>query len=360
MDQAAMETRRATRDTIGDALRRAARRHRGRILLRFADRRWGAEALDRTADRVARALLATGLRRGDRVVAYGRNSDGYLLAWLGCARAGLVHVPANYALTAGELGYILEQCGARALLHDPALAATADAAAAAQGTALRGTLSEGGGGLDALAAALDPAWDPPEGEPPPDEDLAETDLVQIIYTSGTTGLPKGAMMTHRAYLFEYMGCAQALDYGAADRSLAALPLYHTAQMHAFTMPQLLLGAETLLIEAPEPARVLELIERERITSFFAPPTVWIGLLRHPEFGRRDLSSLRRIYYGAAIMPQPVLQELRERLPNARPYQAYGQSEIAPVATVLGPEEHEARPRSCGRPIPTVETRIVDP
>jgi fatty-acyl-CoA synthase len=347
------EIARATRDTVGDVLRRAARRFRGRTALRFGPRRWSFADLDRAADRVARALLGAGLSRGDRVVAYGRNSDGYLLLWLGCARTGLVHVPANYALTATELAYILGQCGARALFHDPALTAAAE-----QDTPLRGTLAEGAGALDALAAALDPALDRP-GEAPPDDGLADADLVQIIYTSGTTGAPKGAMMTHRAYLAEYAGAAEALDYGAGDRALAALPLYHTAQMHAFTMPQLLVGAETLLIEAPEPAHVLALIEAERITSFFAPPTAWIALLRHPEFGARDLSSLRRVYYGAAIMPVPVLHELRARLPNAHPYNCYGQSEIAPLATVLRPEEHEARPASVGRPVSTVETRIVD-
>ena len=346
---------RATRDTVGDALRRAARRFRNRTALRFAGRAWSFADLDRAADRVARALLGAGLSRGDRVVAYGRNSDGYLLLWLGCARAGLVHVPANFALTATELGYIIGQCSARALLHDAALPA-----AAGQDVALRGTIAEGGAGagLDALGAASDPALDRP-GEAPPDEGLVDTDLVQIIYTSGTTGAPKGAMMTHRAYLAEYGAVVEAMDFGAADRSLAALPLYHTAQMHAFTMPQILVGGETLLIEAPEPARVLALIEAEHITSFFAPPTVWISLLRHPDFGARDLSTLRNLYYGAAIMPVPVLQELRARLPNARPYNCYGQSEIAPLATVLRPEEHEARPASVGRPVPTVETRIVD-
>jgi fatty-acyl-CoA synthase len=358
MDGSGNGVRRACRDTIGDALRRAARRFRSRTALTFGPRRWSFAALDQAADRVARALLGAGLARGDRVVAYGRNSDGYLLAWLGCVRAGLVHVPANYALTPAELGYILNQSGARALLHQPSLADAADAAASMAGTAVRGTLDGGLDGLDVLAAALDPGWDQP-GEAPPDEVLTDTDLVQIIYTSGTTGAPKGAMMTHRAYLAEYMGAAQAFDFGPSDRALAALPLYHAAQMHALTMPQLLVGAETLLIETPEPARVLELIERERITSFFAPPTVWISLLRHDEFARRDLSSLRHIYYGAAIMPVPVLQELRQRLPDARPYNGYGQSEIAPLATVLRPEEHEARPASVGRPIPTVETRVVD-
>jgi fatty-acyl-CoA synthase len=96
------------------------------------------------------------------------------------------------------------------------------------------------------------------------------------------------------------------------------------------------------MESPVPADCLELIERHRLSSFFAPPTVWISLLRHADFSTRDLTKLEKIYYGASIMPLPVLQELRARLPGARPFNAYGQTEIAPVATVLKPEEHQAR------------------
>jgi fatty-acyl-CoA synthase len=344
---------RARRNTIGDAMRRAGSRFRDRPALRFGDNLWSFAALDRAADRVARRLLAEGLRPGDRVCAFGRNSDGYLLLWLGCARAGLVHVPANYALTTAELDYILRQSGAAAVFTQPALRATADAAG---GALLRGTLDVGEGALDVLAVAGDARWDVGE---PPGEAVAETDLVQLQYTSGTTGQPKGAMMTHRAMLAQYASATVELEMRRDDRALAALPLYHTAQMHAFTMPQMLNGAFTLLIEAPQPALVLELIERERITSFFAPPTVWITLLQHPDFARRDLSSLANIYYGASIMPVPVLQELRARLPGARPFNCYGQSEIAPLATVLRPEEHDARPGSVGRAVLNVETRVVD-
>jgi len=124
-------------------------------------------------------------------------------------------------------------------------------------------------------------------------------------------------------------------------------------------PLLLRGGETFLLEAPAPEVCLRCIEAHRITSFFAPPTVWINLLRHPDFDRRNLSSLTHVYYGAAIMPVPVLQELRRRLPGIRPFNCYGQSEIAPLATVLRPEEHDARPASVGRPVLNVATRIVD-
>ena len=348
---------RARRNTIGDGLRRAASRYRERVALRYGERAWSFRALDEAADRVAHALLHKGLAKGDRVAAYGRNSDAYLLLWLGTVRAGLVHVPVNYALTPSELGYIVRQSGAKAVISDAALDGNL-AELKAAGDLMFGHFEDGhfrdGLGLDVLATALD------ETAPrAADQDVADTDLAQILYTSGTTAAPKGAMLTHRAILAEYESCIHELDFGPTDKALAALPLYHSAQMHCFSMPQLMAGATTVLLQAPEPATVLRLIEEHGITSFFSPPTVWISLLRHEDFDRRDLTTLRHVYYGASIMPVPVLGELRRRLPNAGPYTCYGQSEIAPLATVLRPEEHLERPASAGRPVLNVETRVVD-
>ena len=333
---------RATRNTIGDAIGRSAERFRDRVALRFGDRVWTYRSLDAVTTVMAGKLLALKVRRGDRIVMFGRNSDHYLLGWIACCKAGVIHVPANYALSAPELSYIVEQSGASLLLYDPALAETAQAV---------------GGAIAHRLAAIVPGDGVPAGrvlDEPGDDDVA-----QILYTSGTTGAPKGAMLTHRALLSEYASCIVACDYVESDRTLAALPLYHAAQMHTFAMPQLLAGADILLIESPVPALCLELIERHRLTSFFAPPTVWIGLLRHPDFATRDLGSLQKAYYGAAIMPVPVLQELRQRLPGIQPFNCYGQSEISPLATVLRPEEHDARPASVGRPVLNVRTRVVD-
>ncbi|MGE4045903.1 MAG: acyl-CoA synthetase [Acetobacteraceae bacterium] len=335
----------ARRNTVGDGVRRAARLFRDREALVFGDRRWSFHDLDRAADRVARHFADRGLNHGDRIAAYGRNSDAYFIAWLACVRGGFVHVPVNYALTGEELSYIVRQSGARMVLAAPALAGNL-AGIPVEHTALFD---------DLLPVARDPKA--PMGLDP---ELEDDSLAQIVYTSGTTAAPKGAMMTHRAMMAQYYSCIHNMEYAPTDQALAALPLYHTAQTHAFTMPQLLVGARTILIEAPDPATVLRLIEAERITSFFAPPTVWISLLRHPDFATRDLTCLEKVYYGASIMPVPVLHELRARLPKARPFNAYGQTEIAPVATILRPEEHDARPASCGRPVLNVETRVVDP
>jgi fatty-acyl-CoA synthase len=341
--------------TVDAVLRRSASRTPDRAALRFDKRTWTYADLDTSVSRVAGWLLAQGLSPGDRVAAFGHNSDAYLLGYLGCARAGLVHVPINYNLNAADLAYLLRQSGSTGLLLDAALASTADAALAQLDADDRPSVrlplrDEIGSVLD---ATVDQSWAAAALPVVRDDDLA-----QLLYTSGTTSLPKGAMMTHRALVHEYMSCVAALDLGPDDRPVNVFPLYHSAQMHVFLMPWLMVGARNVLLEAFDPVAVLDEIEAGG-DCFFAPPTAWIGLANHAEFGTRDLSSLRKGYYGASIMPVPVLQRLQEELPDLGFYNCFGQSEIGPLAMVLRPEEHAERPASCGRPVLFVEARCVD-
>jgi len=342
------EQQRALRNTIPDALARAVRRSPDKTAIRFGERAWTYRELEDAAARVAGSLAEWGLRPGDRVAAFGKNSDAYVLLWLACLRTGLIHVPVNFSMTRAEAEYIVTQSGASAIFADPSLAGRVDGLPCR----VSGTL-HGGSGHDILAAAM-------RGPVAPVlEELADATPAQILYTSGTTSAPKGAVLTHRALMAEYISTIVACDVDASDYSLAALPLYHSAQMHVFLMPLLLCGGTTLIAESPEAGSCLRTIRDEGITSFFAPPTVWIALLRHPEFVPAELGSLVKAYYGASIMPVPVLLELQSELPALRFYNCYGQSEIGPLATVLGPEEHVARPASAGRPVLNVETRIVD-
>ena len=108
-----------------------------------------------------------------------------------------------------------------------------------------------------------------------------------------------------------------------------------------------------------PDNLLALIEKFKVTSFFAPPTVWIALLRSPAFDVNRIASLVKGYYGASIMPVEVLRELAARLPKVRLWNLYGQTEIAPLATMLGPDDQLRKPGSCGRAVLNVETRVVD-
>ena len=346
---------RIIRNTIGDALARAVRRAPTRTALIYGERSWSYAELDAAINKVAHALLAAGFAKGERIAAYAKNSDTYAILWLACCRAGLVHVPANYSMTTPELAYVLRQSGSAALFSDGSPLADLDAACAESKVRLRGSLDSGGASFDVLAVAQGAG----EGSEPAVA-IDDHDLAQLLYTSGTTSAPKAAMMTHRALLAEYGGAIHACEIRADELFLCALPLYHSAAMHVFLVPQLLVGGTSIIIAGPQPDLVFKLIQQHRVAAFFAPPTAWISLLRHPGFDRHDLSSLSKAYYGAAIMPEPVLAELRQRLPGIRPYNCYGQSEIGPLATVLGPEDHDARATSAGLPLPSVELRIVDP
>ncbi|MBY4675350.1 fatty acyl-CoA synthetase [Marinobacterium arenosum] len=348
----------ATRNTIGDALNRIAMQRPQQTALEYNSRVWSYQALNQAVNRVANQLLAQGLQKGDRVAAYGKNSDAYLLLWLACARAGLIHVPVNFSLTERELVYVLSQSGARALFADDSLKTHVDEVCDQLQVGIHGRLHSefaADDRIDILAVATGPGSDQP-----PAVALSETDTVQILYTSGTTSDPKGAMHTHRSLMAEYSSCLLHLDIKASDRCLAALPLYHSAQMHVFTMPSLLAGAYSCLLDTPTPEVILQLLKAKQLNSFFAPPTVWITLLHHPQFVEAELQHLQKLYYGASIMPEPIVRELGERLPQSGLYNCYGQSEIAPLATVLSPEEHRQRPASCGRPVINVETRIINP
>ena len=189
--------------------------------------------------------------------------------------------------------------------------------------------------------------------------MADADLVQLLYTSGTTSAPKGAMMSHRALLHEYVSCLLALDIHADDHPLHVMPLYHSAQMHVFLLPWLAVGGENTLLEAADPAQILARIEQDGHRAFFAAPTLWVALTNHPDFATRDLSSLRKAYYGASIMPGPIVERLQATIPELGLYNCFGQSEMGPLCTVLGPAEHRDRPASAGRPVLFTELRVVD-
>jgi fatty-acyl-CoA synthase len=190
-------------------------------------------------------------------------------------------------------------------------------------------------------------------------ELGGADLLQIVYTSGTESAPKGAMLTHDAVLWQYVSCVVDASIASDDLALHALPLYHCAQLDVFLGPSIYVGATNVITARPVPENLLPLIARHRISSFFAPPTVWIALLRSPLFDQTDLSSLAKGYYGASIMPVEVLREIARRLPNVKLWNLYGQTEIAPLATMLGPEDQLRKPGSCGRAALNVETRVVD-
>ncbi|MDN5797840.1 MAG: AMP-binding protein, partial [Intrasporangium sp.] len=339
--------------TVDGIIRRSAHTYRDRVALLFGDREWTYAALDDAVSRAASRLLGLGLAKGDRVAAYGKNSDAYLIGFLACARAGLVHVPLNYNLTGAELSYLIQQSGSRAILVDPALEGPlggVDAEVLAQLEHRIPLRDKAGSLIETATQGVVAAFE---------VDVTDTDLAQFLFTSGTTSRPKAAMMSHRALVHEYVSCIVGLDLSADDAPLHVMPLYHSAQMHVFLMPWLAIGATNTLLEVPDGGEILRRMEQDGHRAFFAAPTLWVALTNHADFSTRDLSGLRKAYYGASIMPVPIIKRLEAKMPGIGFYNCFGQSEIAPLATILRPEEHADRPDSAGRPCLFVEARVVD-
>ncbi len=349
----------ARRQTLADLLRRSARRVPGKPAIACGDTRWTFAEFDGICDRVAAGLGGLGIGKGDRVAVLARNSHGFAALRFALARIGAVLVPINFMLKADEVAFILRHSGARVLATDSGLAELARAAATLDTAVTEfvwlpsedpGAPAPGMVAFDTLAASTASV---------PLVALSDHDLAQIVYTSGTEALPKGAMLTHDAVIAEYVSCLADAAITGDDLLLHALPLYHCAQLDVFLGPAIYVGASSVITAKPTADNVLPLIARHGIGSFFAPPTVWIALLRSPLFDRTDLRSLRKGYYGASIMPVEVLRELAARLPEVKLWNLYGQTEIAPLATMLGPDDQMRKPGSCGRPVLNVETRVVD-
>jgi fatty-acyl-CoA synthase len=347
------------RQTLADLLHRSARRTPGKMAIVCGEVRWTYAEFDALCSRLAAGLAAQGVEQGTRVAVLARNSHAFAALRFALARIGAVLVPINFMLKAEEAAYILRHAGAVMLATDSELANLARAAAALDTEVKTLLWMPSEEPSEPVAGALDFHVLAATCGAPPDPAVSGSDLAQIVYTSGTESLPKGAMLTHDAVIWQYVSCVVDAGIGSRDLMLHALPLYHCAQLDVFLGPAIYVGASNVITARPVPDNLLALIARHRITSFFAPPTVWIALLRSPLFDRTDLASLCKGYYGASIMPVEVQRELSRRLPQVRLWNLYGQTEIAPLATMLGPDDQARKPGSCGRPVLNVETRVVD-
>lgn len=347
---------RARQHSYGDLLHRTARRYPEKLAVVGGDERFTYAEFDAAVNRAANALAGRGLRKGDRLALLSHNCWQYAALAFATAKLGVVLVPVNFMLNADEIAYILGHSGASGIVAEGALVPVAEKALAAAGVegGVRGRIGDGAEGWEDVDA-----WCREGSASAPDVLVGDDDPLRLMYTSGTESRPKGVMLTSRSLISQYVSCVVDGEMAADDVEAHALPMYHCAQLDCFFSVDVYLGATSVILPGPDPALVLETIERERVTKLFCPPTVWIALLRHPDFDRRDLSSLRKGYYGASAMPVEVLRELLRRLPDVRLWNFYGQTEMAPLATILRPDEQLERAGSAGRAALNVETMLVD-
>ena len=336
--------------TLGEMAGRAAAAFGDRPAVIFEDVPYSFEALDRRAGRFANALARAGIEPGDRVTLCAPNSFDWMAAYYGAAKAGAVLNPVTAMLTAGEIGYIAGNCGAKLLLVGPD-----------KGGALFDALAETA--VETVVVAADEA---PSGAVAFEEFIAGAaeafeprsrgldDLAAIGYTSGTTGHPKGAMMSGRAVAVGTAGTALMHGRTTADVTVSALPLSHVYGMAVMNCG-LLCGATLVLLERFEAETMLRSVERYKATMLEAVPTGFMYMLADPAMGTCDLSSLERMTTGGQTIPPATAAEVEERF-GATLLELWGMTELAGPGTTHA-WACERRLGSIGVAIPYVEARI---
>ena len=334
--------------TISDQVARFARTTPDAVAFRDGPLTLTWRQTDARVDRLAAALAAAGTAPGDRVAVMAGNSVPHIEAMIAIVRAGAICVPVNFRMVAGEVAYVLADSGAAAVLVDDAFAPVV---AAARTPEVRAVLTLGAGYDAELAAApAAPSWPPVADEAP----------AFIMYTSGTTGRPKGAVLSHRNLtLHAYSNIVANGSHG--DRvGLSGAPLFHIAGVSGFCI-NLAQGATTVLTPSGgfDPVAMVDLLERERVSSCFFVPAQWAAIVAVPGLADRDLSALRRCSWGAAPASTTLLRAMIDAFPQADIVTAFGQTECSPVTCLLRGEDAIRKIGSIGRPIVNVEARIVD-
>lgn len=359
--------------TLDEDLRAAAARAPEREAVVAGERRMTYGELDAAASALAARLRELGVARGDRVALVLPNGVEAAIAIYGVLRAGGAFTPLNPTIKGDKLGYVLHDCAAVAAICDDPLAELVRGAAAAHAPSVRHVLA-----ADALPPATPPV--PPPAAPPaphakrpaygsqddhgpghsaPGAAVApplSVDLAAIVYTSGSTGLPKGVTLTHANMAFAAGSIVEYLEMDAADRVLCVVPLSFDYGLYQLLMC-VHVGA-TLVLERgfAFPGRVVELLERERITGLPGVPTIFHVLTSLQGLAERELPHLRFLTNTAAALSPATIAAIRTTFPGARLYSMYGLTECKRVS-YLPPDQLDARPQSVGVPIPGTEAWI---
>ena len=358
--------------SLRDLYEQARRDHGDKDFLVYGDTRLTySEAWDRAATIAHQMVHRYGVAKGARVAIGMRNCPEWVVAFMAITSLGAIAVSLNGWWSGEELEHGLEDSGARLVFLDPPRhERLADRLAAldvrAIGARWEGPLPDGVADFDALRRET-------AGAPMPDVEVSAGDDLSIVYTSGTTGFPKGAVSTHRAVLnaLASWGFISALRIATGTLEapeedpefqpsiLLPVPLFHVTGSHIGLLSSFGVGRKLVMMHRWDPEQALELIERERVTTFLGVPTMTWEMLQSPALARRDLRSLAAVAGGGEPNPGGMVDRLREQMPDRHWSFGWGMTETNTAGMSNADDSLVERPESCGRPSPIVEIKVID-
>ncbi|MER7841974.1 AMP-binding protein [Streptomyces sp. NPDC096040] len=347
-------------DTVGANLDRAvaAWPDREALIDVPSGRRWTYAEFGADVDRLARALLASGVVKGDRVGVWAVNCPEWVLVQYATARIGAIMVNINPAYRTHEVDYVLKQAGISVLF----------ASLRHKGSDYRAMVEEVRGGCAELREVVyfgDPSWETLLGRDTPEvsyEPLSCDDPINIQYTSGTTGFPKGATLSHHNILNNGYFVGELVSYTEQDRICVPVPFYHCFGMVMGNLAATSHGA-CIVIPAPsfDPEATLDAVQRERCTSLYGVPTMFIAELNLPGFASYDLSTLRTGIMAGSPCPVEVMKRVVAEMHMAEVSICYGMTETSPVSLQTRVDDDlEHRTGTVGRVLPHLEVKVIDP
>lgn len=346
---------------VGSWINRQRIKSGSRTALVFGGEAMTYEQLDARINSLAAALRANGVEHGTRVAFLGDNHPSFLETFFAAASLGAVFVPLNTRLAPPEIQFALQDSGSAVLVNTLALDELASRGARDTAVRLRLLVDDGTKTPAAEAGALtvQPYEDCFAGTAPfADAQVSLDDGAIILYTSGTTGQPKGALLTHGNLTWNCFNVLVDYDVAESDIALMISPLFHVASLDMGVLPNLLKGATVILETRFEPGRTLELIERYRATYISGVPTTYQLLCEHPDWAKRDISSLRKLTCGGSAVPLRVIDAYEER--GLSFSGGYGMTETAPGATALPPSYSREKAGSAGIPHFFTSVRVARP
>ncbi|WP_028281439.1 long-chain fatty acid--CoA ligase [Arthrobacter sp. H5] len=337
---------------LAENLSAAAAAHQDALAIKLDDVELTFGAMELMSQRVCGLLSQKGVSPGDRVALVMPNIPQMAFIYYGVLRFGAIVVPLNPLLKAREVAYHLTDSGARLVFAWDGIVkeavAGAETSAADQGVPLEVITVDGGTFMQQLSQ-VEPALGVHS------VDGGETAV--LLYTSGTTGRPKGAALTHDNLRRNAEISRDLMGTTAGDVLFGGLPFFHIFGQTCALNASVLTGATVTLLPKFEPAKALEIIQRDRVTIFEGVPTMYIAMLRHPSVSSADLSSLRVAVSGGSALPVEVLREF-ERVFGAELLEGYGLSETSPIVS-FNRRGTERKPGSIGTPVDGVEVRMLD-
>jgi fatty-acyl-CoA synthase len=324
--------------------------------------------LEREARRVACGLIAHGVEAGERVVVWATNVPEWVVLQFALAKIGAVLVTANTALRARDIDYLLRQSEAATIVatrgfRDVDYVEALDEIGPIPGLKRRIFIGAGPppAGFLPYAALRSPSNATEAALDARSAAVGVDDVINMQYTSGTTGFPKGVMLSSRNIVNNAHALAQGLAYTPADRLCLCVPLFHCFGCVIGVLGAYTHGACLCPIEAFDPGKVLEIIERERCTAVYGVPTMFLAELEHPEFPRFDLSSLRTGVMAGSLCPEPLMRRVMSNMHIPEITIAYGMTEASPGITMTPRDCAVAkRAQTVGVALPGMEVKIVDP